>query len=60
MHVKLSIKPTPDIEYVIYTDAGGSGWAAHNDINSIGAGGGGWWSDKIHYHIDVLELLELN
>ena len=59
VHVKLSIKPTPDIEYVIYTDVGGSGWGAHNDINSIGAGGGGRWSDKIHYHIDVLELLAI-
>ena len=56
MHAKLSIKPTPDIDYVIYTDASESGWGAHDDINSIGR----WWSDdEIHYHINVLELLAI-
>ena len=58
MHAKLSIKPTPDIDYVIYTDASESGWGAHDDINSKG-----WrrrWSDdEIHYRINVLELLAI-
>ena len=35
MHAKLSIKPTPDIDYVIYTNASESGWGAHDDNNSI-------------------------
>ena len=39
MHAKLSIKPTLDIDYVIYADANESGWGAHDDINSIGGGG---------------------
>ena len=56
MHAKLPIKPTSDIDYVIYTDASESRWGAHEDINSIG----GWWSDdEIHYHINVLELLAI-
>ena len=56
MNAKLSIKSTPDIDYVIYTDASESGWGAHDDINSIGR----WWSDdEIHYHINVLELLAI-
>ena len=49
MHAKLSIKPTPDIDYVIYTDASESGWGAHDDINSIG---GRWSDNEIHYHIN--------
>ena len=36
MHAKVSIKPTPDIDYVKYNDKGESGWGAHDDINSIG------------------------
>ena len=39
MHATLSIKPAPDIDYVIYTDVSESGWGAHDDINSIGGGG---------------------
>ena len=35
MHAKLSIKPTPDNDYVIYADASESGWGAHDDIYSI-------------------------
>ena len=31
MHAKLSIKATPHIDYVIYTDASESGWGAHNE-----------------------------
>ena len=54
MHAKPSIKPTPDIDYIIYTDASELGWGAHDDIKSIV----GRWSDyEIHYHINVLELL---
>ena len=56
MHAKLSIKPTPDIDYVIYTDASESGWGAHDDINSIR---GRWSDDEIHYHINILELLAI-
>ena len=56
MHAKLSIKPTPDIDYVICADASESGWGAHDDINSIG---GRWSDDEIHYHITVLELLAI-
>ena len=56
MHATLSIKPTPDIDYVIYTDASESGWGAHDDINSIG---GRWSDDEIHYHINILELLAI-
>ena len=41
MHAKLSIKPTPDIDYVIYTGASESDWGAHDDINSIGGKGKG-------------------
>ena len=55
MHAKLSIKPT-NIGYVIYTDASESGWGAHDGINSIGER---WSDDKIHYHINVLELLSI-
>ena len=39
MHAKLSMKPIPDIDYVIYADANESGWGAHDDFNSIGGGG---------------------
>ena len=39
MHAKLSIKPTPDIDYVIYTGASESDWGVHDDINSIGGKG---------------------
>ena len=35
MHSKLSIKPTPDNDYVIYANASESGWGAHDDIYSI-------------------------
>ena len=56
MHAKLSIKPTPDIDYVIYTDASESGWGAHDDINSTG---GRWPDDEIHYHINILGLLAI-
>ena len=55
MHAKLSIKPT-NIGYVIYTDASESVWGAHDGINSIGER---WSDDKIHYHINVLELLSI-
>ena len=48
MHTKLFIKPTPDIDYVIYTDASESGWWAHDDINSRGL----WSDNEIHYHIN--------
>ena len=56
MHAKLSIKPTPDIDYIIYTDASESGWGAHDDINSIV---GRWSDDEIHYYIYVLESLAI-
>ena len=56
MHAKLSIKPTPDTNYAICTDASESGWGAHNDINSIG---GQWSDDEIHYHINVLKFLAI-
>ena len=52
----LSIKPTPDIDYVIHNDASESGWRAHHDINNTG---GRWSDDEIHYHINVLELLAI-
>ena len=39
MHAKLSIKSTPDVDYVIYTDASHSGWGAHDGISSIEDGG---------------------
>ena len=56
MHAKPSIKPTPDIDYIIYTAATELGWGAHDDIKSIV----GRWSDyEIHYHINVLELLAI-
>ena len=56
MHVKVSIKPTSDIDFLIYIDAGESSWGAHDGITSIG----GWWSDdEIHDHINVLELLAI-
>ena len=35
MHAKLSIKPTPDIDYLLYTDATESGLGAHGGITSI-------------------------
>ena len=56
MHATLSIKPTPDIDYVKYTDASESGWGAHDDINSIV---GRWSDDEIHYYIYVLESLAI-
>ena len=34
MNAKLSIKSTPDIDYVIYTDASESGWGAKNNNNN--------------------------
>ena len=56
MHAKLSIKPTPSIDYVIYTDVIESGWRAHYGITSIT----GRWSDNgIHHHINVLQLLAI-
>ena len=56
MHTKLSTKPTPDIDCIIFTDTSESGWGAHGDINSIV----GQWSDyEIHYHINVLGLLAI-
>ena len=39
MHAKLSIKPTPDIDYVIYNEASESGWGTHDGITSIGGSG---------------------
>ena len=38
MYAKLSIKPTPDIAYVIYTNASKSGWEAHDGITGMGGG----------------------
>ena len=56
MHAKVSIKPTSDIDFLIYIDAGESSWGAHDGIISIG----GWWSDnEIHDHINVLGLLAI-
>ena len=39
MHAMLCIKPTPDIDHVIFTDAIESGWEAHDGITSIGGSG---------------------
>ena len=57
MHAKLSIKPTPDIDYVIHNDASESDSGAHDDINSIGRR---WSDDEIHNHVNVLELLAID
>ena len=48
MHAKVSIKPTPDIDYVKYNDKGESGWGAHDDINSIGGSAVWWWNTLPH------------
>ena len=55
MHAKLSIKPTLNIDYFIYTDASESGWGAHDGITSIGA----WFDNEIHHQINVLELITI-
>ena len=39
MPAKLSIKPTPNIDCVIYTDDSKSGWGAHEGVTSKGGGG---------------------
>ena len=56
MHSKPCIKPTPNINYVIYTDIIESGWRAHYGITIIK----GLWSDnEIHHHINILQLLAI-
>ena len=56
MHAKLSIKPTPDIDYLLYTDATESGLGAHGGITSIG---GRWSDDEIHLNVLALLAIEL-
>ena len=35
MSAKLKMKPTPKIDFVLYTDGSESGWRAHNVVTSI-------------------------
>ena len=39
MPAKLSIKPTPNTDCVIYNDASESGWGVHDGVTGIGGGG---------------------